>query len=131
MDSEKKTAAREFAKNHAEWEDWKNFFESRPADTICNLMIVLIQQCRYMLDRMLKWQEEDFVKNGGVRERMHSARTEARAENWDKAVYSMLALAKTPEELEMRLSAVIDAARREACGIKNRNGWADAALSIA
>ena len=123
MEGEKKSAAREFAKAHAEWDDWKPFFETRPAETVCNLMIILIQQCRYLLDRMLKWQEEDFKKNGGVRERMHAARTEARGEAWDKAVYSMLALAKTPEELETRLSSVVDSARRAAWSIKNRNGW--------
>lgn len=123
MESEKKTAAREFAKAHAEWEDWKVLFETRPAETICNLMIILIQQSRYMLDRMLKWQEEDFKKNGGVRERMHAARTEARGETWDKAVYSALELAASPGELETRLANVIEAARRAAQGIRRRRGW--------
>ena len=103
MESEKKTAAREFAKAHSEWEDWKPIFESRPAETLCNLMIVIIQQSRYMLDKMLKWQEEDFKAHGGVRERMHAARTEARGESWDKAVYSMLDLSASPADLEARL----------------------------
>ena len=120
---EKKAAAREFAKLHADWDEWKQLFETRPAETLCNLMIVLIQQARYLLDRMLAWQEEDFKKNGGVRERMHAARTEARGKAWDKAVYSMLALAKTPDDLEARLSSVIDSARRAAWSVGNRNGW--------
>ncbi len=42
--SEKKTAARDFAKSHADWKDWEKFFVSRPAETLCNLMIVAIQQ---------------------------------------------------------------------------------------
>ena len=123
MEDEKKAAAREFAKLHADWDEWKQLFETRPAETLCNLMIVLIQQARYLLDRMLAWQEEDFKKNGGVRERMHAARTEARGKAWDKAVYSMLALAKTPDDLEARLSSVIDSARRAAWSVGNRNGW--------
>lgn len=123
MEDEKKAAAREFAKSHADWDEWKRLFETRPAETLCNLMIVLIQQARYLLDKMLAWQEEDFKKNGGVRERMHAARTEARGKAWDKAVYSMLALAKTPDELEARLSSVIDSARRAAWSVGNRNGW--------
>lgn len=123
MEDEKKAAAREFAKSHADWDEWKQLFETRPAETLCNLMIVLIQQARYLLDRMLAWQEEDFKKNGGVRERMHAARTEARGKAWDKAVYSMLALAKTPDDLEARLSSVIDSARRAAWSVGNRNGW--------
>ena len=64
-----------------------------------------------------------FKKNGGVRERMHGTRTQARGEAWDKAVYSMLALAKTPEELEARLASVIDSAHRAAWSIKKRNSW--------
>lgn len=123
MDGEKKTAAREFAKAHDAWEDWKPLFESRPAETFCNLMIVLIQQTRYLLDRMMAWQERDFKEHGGVRERMHAARTEARAESWDKALHSMLALAKTPDELEARLSSLVASARRSAQSIATRNGW--------
>lgn len=123
MVDEKKAAAREFAKLHADWDEWKQLFATRPAETLCNLMIVLIQQARYLLDKMLAWQEEDFMKNGGVRERMHAARTEARGKAWDKAVYSMLALAKTPDDLEARLSSVIDSARRAAWSVGNRNGW--------
>ena len=123
MENEKKAAAREFAKGHAEWEEWKPYLESRPAETVCNLMIVLIQQCRYLLDRVLKWQEEDFKAHGGVRERMHAARIEARGEEWEKAVYSMLALAGTEEELEERVAAIVAGARRAARGIARRKGW--------
>lgn len=123
MESEQKMAARDFAKTHSEWDDWQPFFESRPAETLCNLMIVLIQQSRYMLDRMLKWQEEDFKANGGVRERMHVARTEARSEAWDKAIYSMLDLATSAADLESRLMSVIHSAHRSAQSIKQRKGW--------
>ena len=86
MGSERKAAAREFAKVHAGWEDWKPYLEARPAETVCNLMIVLIQQSRYLLDRLLKWQEEDFKAHGGVRERMYAARSGVRGEEWDKTV---------------------------------------------
>ena len=123
MESKEKTTAREFAKAHAEWEEWKPHLESLPAETCCNLMIVLVQQTRYLLDRMLKWQEEDFKKHGGVRERMREARTEARAEACDKSVYSMLDLAGSPQELEERLLLVVDAARQAAWSIRRRKGW--------
>jgi four helix bundle suffix protein len=122
MDSKEKTAAREFAKAHADWEDWKPFFETRPAETLCNLMVVLIQQSRYLLDRMLKWQEGDFKAKGGVRERMHTARNEVRGEAWDNAIHSMLSIASTPADLEIRLSRVIDSARHSADSIKRRKG---------
>ena len=74
---ERKVAARAFAKAHADWDDWKTLFRTRPAETLCNLMVVLIQQTKYLLDRMIARQEEDFRKFGGVRERMHAARTAA------------------------------------------------------
>ncbi len=122
-DSEKKTAARNFAREHAEWEDWKPFFESRPAETVCNLMIVLIQQTRYLLDKMIKWQEDDFTKHGGVRERMHAARMASRADGWDKGIYSLLNTAATPRELEDSVDEVVAAARRIASGIRHRKGW--------
>ena len=122
-DDARKTAARQFAKEHADWEEWKTLLETRPVETFCNLMIVLVQQCRYLLEKMIKWQEEDFKKHGGVRERMHAARTEARAEEWDKRLYSMLDLAQTPSELEERLLLAIDGARRAAASIARRKGW--------
>ena len=63
-------------------------FCPRPAETLCNLMIVVIQQTKYLLDKMIAAQEADFKKHGGVRERMHAARTAARGEDWDKTIYS-------------------------------------------
>ena len=125
MESGKKTTAREFAKAHAGWEDWQPLFESRPAETLCNLMIVPIQQGRYMRDRMLQWQADDFKAHGGVRERMYAARAETRGEEWEKTVCSMLSLAKTPGELADRLSSVIDSARQSARSLAKRNGWRD------
>ena len=123
MESEQKIAAREFAKVHPDWEDWKSIFETRPAETFCNLMIVLIQQTRYLLNQMLAWQEEDFKKHGGVRERMHAARTEARGEAWEKTIYSLLNQAKDVKEFNTRLETVINSVRRTAQNIKRRNGW--------
>jgi len=123
--SAKKTKAREYAKAHADWEDWQKFFKTRDAATCCNLMIVIIQQTKYLLDQMIKRQEEDFKKFGGVRERMHAARTAARAESWDKTIYSRLDAATTVEELRERLAEIRREADRAAAGIARRKGWAN------
>lgn len=120
---EKKTAARDFAKAHADWADWKKYFATRPAETLCNLMIVIIQQTKYLLDKMIARQEEDFKKFGGVRERMHAARTAARAEEWDKGLYSQLNGATTAEELSQRLAEVKRRADQAAASIARRKGW--------
>ena len=56
-------------------------FETRPAETIANMMICLIHQANYFLDRQLAYLEEDFKKHGGIRERMTAARLDERGKN--------------------------------------------------
>ena len=97
---------------------WKPFFDSRSAETLCNLMIVVIQQTKYLLDKMIAAQEADFKKHGGVRERMHAARTAARGEEWDKAIYSRLDGAATAAELAAR-SDEMRKPLQEPCGVSN------------
>ncbi|MBQ8112806.1 MAG: four helix bundle suffix domain-containing protein, partial [Kiritimatiellae bacterium] len=119
----KNLAAREFAKEHSAWEEWKPIFDSRPADIFCNLMLVLISQARYLLAQMLKWQEKNFKEHGGVHERMHAARTEARADSWEKTIYSMLDLAEDSADLNARLSQIMAQARKAAVSIARRKRW--------
>jgi len=121
--SEKKTAAREFARQHADWNDWKPLFDSRPAETLCNLMIVIIQQTKYLLDKMIAAQEADFKRKGGVRERMHAARTAARGEEWDTAIYSRLDGAATARELAARADEMRARIARLVAGIRTKKGW--------
>jgi four helix bundle suffix protein len=122
-EDERKIKAREFAKEHSSWEDWKDIFNTRPPETICNLMIVLIHQTKYLLDKMIASQEEDFKKHGGVRERMHAARTAARGEDWDKSLYSRLNTASTPEELAERVAEIKNRADQISWRIVRRKGW--------
>ena len=123
VDDKRKIAARDFAKAHADWEDWKTFFDTRPAETLCNLMVVLIQQTKYLLDRMIASQEEDFKRHGGVRERMHAARTAARCENWDKVLYSRLDAATPTEALAARVEEIRRVTVRASESIRRRKGW--------
>ena len=120
---EKAKAARDFAIKNFDWEAWRPIFETRPSDTLANLMLTLCHQTRYMLDKMIVRQEEDFKKFGGVRERMHAARTAARAEEWDKGIYSRLADSKTVEELEARVAEIRDRVSRAAWSVKRKKGW--------
>ena len=57
---EKVIAARDFAIKNAEWETWKPLFENRPPETLANLMLTLCHQTRYLLDKMIARQEEEF-----------------------------------------------------------------------
>ena len=122
-DDERRIAARDYAKAHADWPDWQKLFETRPADTVANLMLTLCHQTRYMLDKMIAAQEEDFKKHGGVRERMHAARTAARGEDCDKSVYSRLDAAADVAELAARASEIKRKVDQAVWGIKRRKGW--------
>ena len=124
MSDARSIAAKRYGREHADWDYWRPIFESRPKETCCNLMITLINQTKKLLDGMIARQEEDFKKFGGVRERMHAARTAARGEDWDKGVYSRLDGAETAAELEARADEIRRKVTSAVWGIKRRKGWA-------
>ena len=122
-DDRRRVAARDFAKKHADWADWQPIFETRPADTLANLMLTLCHQTRYLLDKMIEAQEEDFKKHGGVRERMHAVRLAVRGEDGDKGVYSRLDAAGDADELVARAEEIKREVERMVRNIKQRKGW--------
>lgn len=60
------------------YETYRQFMETRPAEIMANIAICLINQANYLLDRQLRRLEQDFLKEGGLRERMTRARLQAR-----------------------------------------------------
>ena len=122
-DSEKALAARDYAKAHCDWSEWKEIFETRPAETLANLMLTLCNQASYMLGRMIERQEADFKKFGGVRERMHAARTAARGEDFDRGLYGRLAAAESAEELAAKIRELRQMIDRAASSIRRKKGW--------
>ena len=60
------------------YETYRSFCETRPAETIANIAVCLIHQTNYLLDRQIRRLEHDFVKKGGLRERMTRARLDHR-----------------------------------------------------
>lgn len=58
---------------------YRSFIDSRPAETVANIIICLIYQARYLLDQQLKHLEQAFLQEGGLRERMTRARLKARS----------------------------------------------------
>ena len=123
-DDKRRVAARDYAREHADWVDWQEFFETRPAETVANLMLTLCHQTRYLLDKMIATQEEDFKKHGGVRERMHAARSAIRGEEWFKSVYSRLEAASTPEDLVAITDEIKYKVEQTVWSIKRKKGWA-------
>ncbi len=60
------------------YETYRTFVETRPADIVANIVICLIHQTNYLLDKHIRQLEQAFLKEGGLRERMTRARLEAR-----------------------------------------------------
>ncbi|NLV24732.1 MAG: four helix bundle protein [Deltaproteobacteria bacterium] len=63
---------------HESYLTYKHLLESRPPEIAANIIICLIHQTSYLLDRLLKSLEQAFLREGGLRERMTRARIEAR-----------------------------------------------------
>lgn len=60
------------------YENYREFIETRPADTVANIIICAIHQANYLLDQQIRRLERDFLAEGGLRERMTRARLEQR-----------------------------------------------------
>ena len=60
------------------YEDYREFVETRPPEVIANIALCLIHQTNYLVDQQLRRLEQDFLKEGGLRERMTRARLQAR-----------------------------------------------------
>jgi four helix bundle suffix protein len=65
-------------KPHTTYETYREFCETRPAEVVANIAICLIHQTNYLLDQQIRRLEQDFLKEGGLRERMTRARLQAR-----------------------------------------------------
>ena len=64
--------------SHVTYESFREFIESRPPEIVANIAICLIHQANYLLDQQKRRLEQDFLKEGGLRERMTRARLESR-----------------------------------------------------
>lgn len=78
-DSRESIFVRELGANpEATYDTYRGFVETRPAHVVANILICLIHQANYLLDQQIRRLEKDFVKEGGLRERMTRARLAAR-----------------------------------------------------
>lgn len=65
-------------KSHESYESYRTFVETRPAEVVANIALCLIHQTNFLLDRQICRLEKDFVREGGLRERMTRARLQQR-----------------------------------------------------
>jgi four helix bundle suffix protein len=61
------------------YETFRKGIESTDPAICCNVIVGLIKVTTFLLDQQLKRLEQDFLKEGGLRERMTRARLQARA----------------------------------------------------
>jgi len=66
------------AQPNSSYASYKTYIETRPPEVVANILICLIHQANYLLDQQLRRLEQDFLKEGGLRERMTRARLAAR-----------------------------------------------------
>jgi len=62
------------------YEDYRKFCETRPAEVVANIALCLIHQTNYLVDQQIRRLEQDFIKEGGLRERMTRVRLQCRNE---------------------------------------------------
>lgn len=67
-------------KPHQTYEVYRKFCETRPPEVVANIAFCLIHQTNYLVDQQIKRLEQDFIKEGGLRERMTRARLKYRDE---------------------------------------------------
>ena len=70
---------RAYARSEEIFADCPGIFEQMSNEELANLGITLIHQATYMLRRLIERQQEMFVENGGIRERMSRARRSYRS----------------------------------------------------
>jgi four helix bundle suffix protein len=67
------------SKPNLSYESYRSYVDTRPAQIVANILICLIHQTNYLLDQQIRRLEQDFLKEGGLRERMTRARLAARS----------------------------------------------------
>jgi len=91
----------DFTKSHNLLADYEPFFQRWTAEEMANVGLTLCFQVDAMMNRYLRKVEEIFIKEGGVKERMHKARTEYRKQQDER----LAELERTLPLLQQQLSA--------------------------
>ncbi len=66
-------------KEDVTYRTYETYVETRPPEVVANILICLIHQANFLLDQLLRRLENDFLEEGGLRERMTRARLTHRA----------------------------------------------------
>jgi len=70
---------RKLGANKNRTESYRSYIETRPPEVVANILICLVHQTNYLLDKQIRQMEQAFLKEGGLRERMTRSRLEQRS----------------------------------------------------
>ena len=62
----------------ADYELYREFIETRPAEIVANIILTVIHQTSYLLNRQIESLEKKFLKEGGIKEKMTTVRLATR-----------------------------------------------------
>lgn len=79
-DSPRQRQLRDFCQAHNDYSDYAPLVERMSDEEMANLLLTLCHQTDRMMCSYISKLEERFVKEGGIKERMHAARTGYRRE---------------------------------------------------
>lgn len=96
----------DFTRNHNSLSDYEPYFQQWNAEEMANVGLTLCYQVDVMMNKYLKGVEEIFIKEGGVKERMHKARTDYRRQQDER----MAELERTLPLLQKQLETAQDEA---------------------
>ena len=63
---------------HVTFDAYRKFVETHPAEVVANIVIGVIHQANYTLDKQIRRLEQDFLMECGIRERMTKVRLQHR-----------------------------------------------------
>lgn len=96
----------DYCRRHNRLSDYEPFFQSWTDEQMCNYALTLCHIIDKMMMSFLKRLEQEFITEGGIRERMHRARTGYRQQQDDRL--------KSLEEKIPKLEQALSAAKSEA-----------------
>ena len=91
----------DYTKQHNLLSDYEPYFQQWTAEEMANVGLTLCYQVDAMMNKYLKGIEEIFIKEGGVKERMHKARTDYRRQQDER----LAELERTLPQLQQQLAA--------------------------
>ncbi|MBO7546439.1 MAG: four helix bundle suffix domain-containing protein [Paludibacteraceae bacterium] len=93
----------DFCRDHNKIEDYQPYFQKWSDEEMANVALTLCYQADTMLNKTLLRMEKEFVEEGGIKERMHAARTgyrQAQDEELARLRETVLALRKEIARLQ-------------------------------